>query len=84
MQDTSNKIGLSLLASFFIIGGCLLIIGSWKRWQLLFGSVGVDWLSKILFDTLGTDQGIEYMQFLYSVIGILSILMGIVLLFLIN
>jgi hypothetical protein len=84
MHATSNKIGLPLLASFFIIGGCLLIIGSWKRWHWLFGSVGVDWLSKIFFDNIGADQDVEYRQFFYYVIGIISILIGIVLLFLMN
>jgi hypothetical protein len=82
MQAPANKIGLLLLASFFIIGGSLLIIGSWKKWQSLFGSVGVDWFSRLFYDNLGTDQRVEYRQCFYYGIGIVSISIGIVLLFL--
>ena len=82
MQMQSNNFGIVILSAFFIVGGALLIFGSWKKGRWLFESVGVDWLSRFILDRLGTEQKEEYRGCLNYLVGTMSILFGLALLLL--
>jgi len=49
----------------------------------LFESVGVDWLSRFVLEQLGMHQKEEYRHCINYLVGVMSILLGFILLFLI-
>ncbi len=78
----SNPFAVPVFFGFWLVVGCLLIIGTWRQWKWPFDMLEHHRISRFL--EMGTGQAQEYRKLFNYLLGAGFILLGLVGLFLLD